>query len=48
MKTAKEIVSFFDDVSERRKQEILSAPDTLCIKGTKYYVSSEAIPLGKP
>ena len=34
-------LKYFDDLAEKRKQEILNAPDELRIRGKVYYVSSE-------
>ena len=31
----------FDDIAEKRKQEILSAPDSVAVTGTRYYVSND-------
>ena len=36
----KEFISEIDALAEKRKQEILTAPDKIAVKGTKYYVSN--------
>ena len=37
----KEFLNEIEAIAEKRKQEILNAPDALEIKGTKYYVSND-------
>ena len=39
-KATKEILAQFEDISEKRKQEIRSTKDVLQVAGTTYYVSN--------
>ena len=40
IKATKEILNSYNDLFERRKQEILNTKDSLKITGTAYYVSN--------
>ena len=40
IKATKEILNSYNELFEKRKQEILNTKDSLSIKGTAYYVSN--------